>query len=172
MTKPRCLTAALIGALVASTALPAMAQNQGTMPDQPNTAPSMPSQITPNPSSTISGAARATPLNPSMLRVVDGKDKTTTYNGMTASQLEGTNIVNAKGDKIGDVKKVLAGNDSQVVGVTAEVGGIMGFGGTEVIVPMTDLSYDPQKKNFTTTMTADQLKAMPKAQRTPNGQLR
>lgn len=186
MNKRTAWMAALIAAFVASTALSSHAWAQAgggagsspgasegssgnNAPDGSRAAPIPQSPGAPGataPSTTRpSGAAGTTgSLNMSSLHEVDSKDKSSTFNGMTADALENMNIVNPNGNKIGEIDKALAGSDNKIVAVVADAGGILGVGGAKVVVPLDQLRLDSQNKRFVAQMDENQLKSMPKWQ--------
>jgi hypothetical protein len=110
-------------------------------------------------------------INVSSLRELDDDEPVSTFAGMTAEQLEGADIINPKGEKIGEVDRLLADPNSQPVALIAKSGGFLGIGATAVIVPIGDLKYDAQKHSFIANMSEDQLKAMRKVKRDLRGHL-
>jgi hypothetical protein len=118
-----------------------------------------------------SGATQGSDLNPALLHELDGDNKIDALGGATAGDLKGADIIGQKGDKIGDVDKILATSDNKPVAVLAEAGGFLGIGATSVLVPLTQLKYDAGKKDFRAELTKDQLKSMRKVTRGPRGNL-
>ena len=137
-----------------------MDRNSGTK--TPGERPSM-SAPAPSTGSTTTPAARGTTVGSMGYTAIEDTRKGAIYNNLVLSDLKGMNIENAADNKkVGDISVVLAGADGKAKAVVADVGGFLGIGSDKVIVPLDRLNYDPQKKRFTTSMTADQLKTLPK----------
>lgn len=82
------------------------------------------------------------------------------WNGLSVDRMEDMKIVNAAGEEIGEVEEVLADADGKIVAVTAEVGGFLGIGEKEVVVSLEHLEL--QGDRFMTSLSSDQMKAMPR----------
>ena len=91
----------------------------------------------------------------------DNGNMNITYQGISAKQMKDAKIVNPSGDTIGSVDKVLVDKSNQIAAVTTNVGGFIGIGGKEVVIPVKDLKYDAANQKFTSSLTKDQVKAMP-----------
>ena len=99
-------------------------------------------------------------LTGSYLREVDKDEPLLGPGNMTVRQMEDAHVVDAHGKRVGDVEEVIANNRGQIVGLTAEVGGFLGMGDKEVLIPLEHLTV--QNGQFRTTLTVDQLKALPR----------
>jgi sporulation protein YlmC with PRC-barrel domain len=81
--------------------------------------------------------------------------------GFTADQLIGADIVNASGDSVGEIEDLVVDTNNQVSKAIVGVGGFLGMGTKNVAVDLADLSQGPDKKDFVTNMTKDELKTLP-----------
>lgn len=103
---------------------------------------------------------QTTVLTGSYLREVDDDEPLLGPGNMTVRQMEDAYVFDARGKRIGEVEEVIANNRGQIVGLTVEVGGFLGMGDKEVLVPLEHLTV--QNGQFRTNLTADQLKALPR----------
>jgi len=79
---------------------------------------------------------------------------------LTVDQIDDMNVVNAQGEKIGEVEDVLVDQQSgKAVAVTVEMGGFLGIGEKHYVLDMSKLT--PKDKVFQTTMTKEELKQQP-----------
>lgn len=76
-------------------------------------------------------------------------------------KLIGTNIKNAAGDTIGEVKSVVVSSTGKISDVIVSVGGFLGVGDREVALSWNDLTVMDEGKKVTSKMTKDQLQALP-----------
>lgn len=72
----------------------------------------------------------------------------------------GMELVGADGT-IGDIERLLANDEGEVVAVTVEAGGLLGFGDDEVIVPLNRMEFGPTGDTFITAMSEDEVAALP-----------
>lgn len=79
--------------------------------------------------------------------------------GLTAEELDGKNVVDAGGDKIGEIEGVLADDAGSVAAFILETGGFLGLGDRDVIVPIGQLQYNGER--FTTTLDRESLRGLP-----------
>lgn len=79
---------------------------------------------------------------------------------LTVDKMDDMNVVNAAGEKIGEIDEVLMDGSGKPVAVTVEVGGFLGIGGREVIVTFEQLQL--QGDRFLVNMTKQQLETLPK----------
>lgn len=109
-----------------------------------------------------SGAGNSATLAPGTLHEV--KDNNVMVPGLSVSKkdLTGMDIYGADGKKIGDVDKVLADGSNSVKAVTADVGGFLGIGAREVVIPIDKLQKGPDKNRLQVTMTKDELQKLAK----------
>ena len=68
--------------------------------------------------------------------------------GYRASKLKGTNVMNDKNEKIGDIDDIVVARDRDVFAVL-EVGGFLGIGGQLVAVPFQSLTIDDAGRKIT-----------------------
>jgi sporulation protein YlmC with PRC-barrel domain len=80
--------------------------------------------------------------------------------GYSAEELIGKNLVDAKGDKLGDIDDLLVTADNNVDKVLVSVGGFIGFGERRVALEIDKLSVT-EDNVFTADISKDQLEAMP-----------
>jgi sporulation protein YlmC with PRC-barrel domain len=112
------------------------------------------------PSLAMAQMASTGQLDMQSLQELDDGNTTAMWNNLNVEQLEDMDIVNAQGDEVGDVEEVLADSEGKIVAITAEVGGFLGMGDKEVVIPVDQLQMQDEK--LMTTMTEDQLKSLPK----------
>jgi len=78
------------------------------------------------------------------------------------SKIKGTSVYGSDDKKIGDVGTVLIKPDTKSVDrLVVIAGGVLGFGGHSVALPLSDFKWDGQMDAFKISKTADELKAMP-----------
>ncbi|MET0278944.1 MAG: PRC-barrel domain-containing protein [Pseudorhodoplanes sp.] len=94
-----------------------------------------------------------------------------------ASKLIGVNVYNAQNEKLGEINELILNSSGQVAGAVIGVGGFLGMGEHDVMVPLDRLKFANEARNNTTGSGAsnkqwypdravlsankDQLKAMP-----------
>ena len=113
------------------------------------------------PGTTTQSTVGRTSLDITKLRAVEDKDMTVTYNGLSVQSMKGADVRGANNEKIGDIDKVLTDPDNKIVAVTVDAGGFLGIGSREVVMPLDQLKYDAGKKEFTTSVSKDDVKTMP-----------
>lgn len=79
--------------------------------------------------------------------------------GLTPSQLRGTEVLGPSGEEVGTVKAVVRSRDEKNIQAVISAGGMMGMGDREVAVPLSSLRYDGDKLRI--SATEEQLKARP-----------
>lgn len=84
--------------------------------------------------------------------------------GVQARKLIGSNLKNANNETIGEVDSVLLDSDGKVRSVIVGVGGFLGMGERNVAVNLNALNIADGGDTVRTTLTKDQLKAMPEYQ--------
>lgn len=140
-----------------STRSPSTAPGAGTPPaasDQttPSTSPGMGSGGTMSGnSSTMTTAPNATGGGSAMA-------------GVDAKELLGTDIKNAQNEKVGEVQAVQLDSSGQVRNLIVGVGGFLGLGERAVAVQPSAVVVADGGDTIRTTLTKDQLKAMPEYQ--------
>jgi len=76
----------------------------------------------------------------------------------TVDDLEDMDIVGSDGEEIGEVDDVLVSSDGSSMAVAAEVGGFLGMGEHEVVLPLTDARITNDK--LVISMTAEQIRKL------------
>lgn len=88
-----------------------------------------------------------------------------TTGGMDVTQAEnliGESIVGPTGDEIGDIGDLLIDRESgEIQGMIVEVGGFLGLGERQVMIPWQEATYNPAEGTVLVNMTKDQLEALP-----------
>jgi sporulation protein YlmC with PRC-barrel domain len=80
--------------------------------------------------------------------------------GMKVGDLTGKDIIGADGKKIGDVATVLADTSQNAQAVTVDVGGFLGVGSKNVVVPLKNLKPGPDKDTLSTAMTKAEIEKL------------
>ncbi|MCH8686117.1 PRC-barrel domain-containing protein [Pedomonas mirosovicensis] len=101
-----------------------------------------------------------TVLTGSYLREVDENEPLLGPGNLTVRQMEDARVMDSRGQAMGEVEEVIANNRGRIVGVTAEVGGFLGVGEKEVLIPLEHLTV--RNGQFQTDLTQEQLKALPR----------
>ncbi|MEK9969130.1 MAG: PRC-barrel domain-containing protein [Ferrovibrio sp.] len=151
-------TAALIGLGLSGAAFAAGDMNKSpNTPPGAGTPPATPSQANPAaPNTAATGSDKATtPGNTSTLAAKPA------MSSVQAKDLLGADIKSASNETIGEVDGVYIGNDGQVSKVIVGVGGFLGLGERNVAVNWDSLTVTDGGDTVRTTLTKDQLKAMP-----------
>lgn len=91
-----------------------------------------------------------------------GTAESASLQGLTPSQLRGTEVVGPNGEQVGTVKAVVRSRDEKNIQAVISAGGMMGMGDREVAVPLNSLRYDGDKLRI--SATEEQLKARPEYQ--------
>jgi sporulation protein YlmC with PRC-barrel domain len=101
-------------------------------------------------------------LAPATLHEIKDNDVMVQSLNISKKDLTGMDIYGSDGKKIGDVDKVLADSSNSVKAVTADVGGFLGIGAREVVIPIDKLQKGPEKDRLQVTMTKDELQKLAK----------
>ena len=172
MKTVRLLPAALVAAALAVPA--AMAQQQGsTSTPAPAGGTSMDNRPPAVGSSSPDSATTATTGTPKPGTAAPGATSGGATSGATPStgsagaargdarylELDGMDVANASGEKIGEVSEVLIDRSGQVVALAVEAGGFLGIGDRDVVVQFDQVKL--QGDRLVTSLTKDQLKDMP-----------
>jgi sporulation protein YlmC with PRC-barrel domain len=89
-----------------------------------------------------------------------------------SSELMGTDIYNARGEKLGSVADfVVSRRTGQIDSTLVNTGAILGVGGKEVRVPYNTLTWNSAEKRLETTMSKSAVDAMPSFDRKRAGDL-
>jgi sporulation protein YlmC with PRC-barrel domain len=166
-TRYLAMTAAVIGLGLGGAAYAA-----GDMKKGPDTSPGA---GTPPASSGAAGsstaAGQSNPAKPDT--AVTGSDNATTpgntstlatrptMSSVQAKELLGADVKNANNETIGEIDSIYLGKDGQVSKVIVGVGGFLGMGERNVAVDWNALTVADGGDTVRTTLTKDQLKAMP-----------
>jgi sporulation protein YlmC with PRC-barrel domain len=113
-------------------------------------------------SSALPAERNSAAFAPGTLHEVKENDVTVPMLNVTKKDLTGMDIYGSDGKKIGDVDKVLADSSNSVKAVTADVGGFLGIGAREVVIPIDKLQKGPEKDRLQVTMTKDELQKLAK----------
>ena len=81
--------------------------------------------------------------------------QTTAYN---PKDYDGKDVVNAKGDKVGEVDKLVVSTGDQKVYAVVGVGGFLGIGEKDVAIPLEQLQPQGDKLALSSGITEDELK--------------
>jgi len=77
---------------------------------------------------------------------------------MAASTLEGDNVVNSAGDKLGEISEIMLDVPTgRVAYAVLSVGGFLGIGEKLLAIPWSALKLDPENKRFTLNVSKEQL---------------
>lgn len=96
-------------------------------------------------------SATSTP-NTSLVEIKDN-DVVVTSLAMKVGDLVGKDVYGADGKKVGDIGSVLADAQHNAQAVTVDVGGFLGVGTKNVVVPISKLKPGPEKGTLATAMT-------------------
>jgi ribosomal 30S subunit maturation factor RimM len=139
-----------------------MAQAQQTTPSPNGTAgsstlhnQSMPSGTTGSTSTHAAGA-----LDRGTLHEVKDNNAMAKDLNVNVRDLEAMAIYGSDGKKIGEVKNVLADSSNDIKAVTADVGGFLGMGAREVVIPIDKLKKGTEKDRLQTAMTKDEIQKL------------
>ncbi|MGP9665093.1 PRC-barrel domain-containing protein [Halomonas sp. AOP22-C1-8] len=75
------------------------------------------------------------------------------------SELEGMAVINQDGEEIGDIQHIAQHNDSGDLFAIISVGGIWGFGATEIALPMDEVEFQDEQLIMNTTYGSDEIEA-------------
>ncbi|GAA0600979.1 PRC-barrel domain-containing protein [Caenispirillum bisanense] len=162
MTPLRSLRLALAGAATAALLLPAAA---ALAADSSPTA--TPPQGQGEQAATVGGGATTPQVDG--LREVDADDTSLQWPESLAAlpadlrhDIDDYDVIGPSGERIGEVEDVLANDRGEVMAVVVETGGLLGIGEEDVVVGLEHLELGPQERTFITTLTEDQLRALPR----------
>lgn len=74
--------------------------------------------------------------------------------GIGASKLVGADVINAQGDRIGEIDEVLLDSNGAAQGLVIDVGGFLGVGERRVLVGWSDVTIRPQENDTVEVATA------------------
>ncbi|SJN10576.1 hypothetical protein CZ787_04010 [Halomonas citrativorans] len=75
------------------------------------------------------------------------------------SELEGMVVINQDGEEVGDIHHIAQHNDSGDLFAIISVGGIWGFGATEIALPMDEVQLQDEQLVMNTTYGSDEIEA-------------
>ena len=78
--------------------------------------------------------------------------------GLTVDEIEDADIYNADGEMIGEVDDVLMTPEGEVVAVSADIGGFLGIGDRDVVIPLDRLTFATDR--FTTDLSGPELEGL------------
>ena len=122
----------------------------GTFASAQETTPRATERVAP-PAAAPSDQAAA--LEPGTLHEIKSDTATAQGLNINAKDLAGMDIYGSDGKKIGDVDKVLGDNSNMIKAVTVDVGGFLGMGAREVIVPIDRLQKGTEKDRLQVSMS-------------------
>lgn len=83
------------------------------------------------------------------------------HEGFSIDEIEDMDVFR-DGEVIGEVEAVLGDESGRIVALVVEYDdGFLGLGDDEVVVPIDQLEFDVSERRVTTTLTDEQLRAMP-----------
>jgi hypothetical protein len=93
---------------------------------------------------------------------VELKDNDTIVGGLNqkVGDVTGMDIYGADGKKIGDVDNVLGDAAGKAQAVTVDVGGFLGVGTREVVLPLSKLTQGPEKDRLNTGLTKAEIEKL------------
>ena len=107
------------------------------------------------------GTAQSSPtLDRSTLREI--KDDKAMAQGLnvSAEDLADMEIYGSDDKKIGEVSKVLADSSNSIKAVSVDVGGFLGMGSREVVIPIDKLQKGKEKNRLQTSMTKEEIEKL------------
>lgn len=78
-----------------------------------------------------------------------------TRDGTYLQTVENVDVLNASGEKIGEVEEILIDSDGNPAGFLIEIGGFLGLADSDVAVPLDALTWDGA--HYVSKMTEEQL---------------
>jgi hypothetical protein len=96
----------------------------------------------------------------SMLHEIKDNNATAPNLNINRKDLAGMSIYGSDGKKIAGVSKVLGDSSNQIKAVTADVGGFLGVGSKEVVIPVDKLQKGTQKDQLQTSLTKDEIQRL------------
>lgn len=111
------------------------------------------------------GSAAGTSGTGAQLGMTGGSAQIGLGAALTAEDLEGADIIDAKGETVGSVDTVKLAADGSVEGILVDVGGFLGIGAKTVLLGMAEIEveHDPQtaEVSVTTDLTREEIKDRP-----------
>ena len=147
------LAATTAGLIVAMSGFAVAEGNKAT---SPGAAPAASSGSTTTKSSTMSSTTGRAG-SAMTLQEIKSDDAMAKPLNIRAKDLRGMDIYGADGKKIADVDHVLADQSNEIKAVSADVGGFLGMGTREVVIPIDKLTKGSEKDRLHTALTKDQI---------------
>lgn len=110
----------------------------------------------------LSTDANSASLARGTLHEVKDNNVTASSLNINAKDLSGMDIYGSDGKKIGDVDKVLGDSSNSIRAVTADVGGFLGIGSREVVIPVEKLQKGTEKNRLQVSLTKDEIQKLDK----------
>lgn len=110
------------------------------------------------PKATAPGGAAS--LERSTLHEIKDNNATAPNLNINRKDLAGMTIYGSDGKKIAGVNKVLGDSSNTVKAVTADVGGFLGVGSREVVIPVDKLQKGSDKDRLQVSMTKDEIQKL------------
>lgn len=121
-------------------------------------------------------AAPATPLTPSEPSAMPAEPAApadpapaASVTKQEAEQIIGANVIDPSGEVVGKVDDLVVGTDGTVTHAVVSVGGVLGIGATDVMVPFAEVQPTAEEGEVRVAMSEDQLKALPRYERDQTG---
>jgi sporulation protein YlmC with PRC-barrel domain len=83
---------------------------------------------------------------------------------MQAKQIQGKPVVNAQGEKLGNVSKIAQNKTDKSIAAVISIGGFLGMGAKKIAVPIDQLQLQENKLVWNKSITKEQLKQQPEFQ--------
>lgn len=81
--------------------------------------------------------------------------------GLTAEEIIGRDVVNKKGEEVGQVESLVIQPDKGDVHAVISVGGFLGIGDRDVAVPLEEMEFGEDNVTLMSQQTKEELEAMP-----------
>ncbi len=156
MTRTLLRTTALAVALGLAAPAAVFAQDPSSTPPNSPATPMTPSEPSAMPSEPVTPA----PADPAPAASVTRQE---------AEQIIGANVVDPNGKVIGKIDDLVVARDGMVTHAVVSVGGVLGIGATDVMVPYDQMQPTPKDDELRVSMSEEQLKALPRYERDQTG---
>lgn len=156
MSRTLLRTTALAVALGLAAPAAVFAQDPSNTPPNAPATPLTPSEPSTMPAEPVTPA----PVDPAPAASVSRQE---------AEQIIGANVVDPNGEVIGKVDDLVVAQDGMVTHAVVSVGGVLGIGATDVMVPYDQMQPTPQEGEVRVAMSEEQLKALPRYERDQTG---
>lgn len=153
--KTKNILATTTAAIILTAGTFAMAQ--GTAPTERATPPATERTAPPAAAPSTMPSDQSASLAPGTLHEIKGDTATAPGLNISAKDLSGMDIYGTDGKKIGDVKKVLGDNSNSIKAVTMDVGGFLGIGAREVVLPIDKVQKGTEKDRLQVSMSKDDI---------------